>query len=63
MKTRSTSIPVEPENMHPQQENAALIELPQWMRDALSHQPAPSPPQQAGTSMSPRTVNPRIFEC
>ena len=49
MKTPSPSTPLE----SPQQENAALIGLPQWMRDALSHQPDPTPPQQAGSVDEP----------
>jgi hypothetical protein len=49
METRSPPTPLE----SPQQENAALIGLPQWMRDALSHQPAPTPPQQAGSVDEP----------
>ena len=35
MKTPSPSTPLE----SPQQENAALIGLPQWMRDALAYKP------------------------
>ncbi len=39
MKTRSPATPPESKYMHLQEEDATLIGLPRWLRDALAYKP------------------------